>query len=455
MKAEEKKILVYDPEQKLNLPDTVVCTDQAEFLSLIRGGKFDIALVTVGKGEIPLENFLKSIVSREPLIPIIILGDAPPEIRKFADALVESMNKNKIMEKVEEILAKREILAESDMVGRSEAIYVVADIVSRLAPTDITVLIEGESGTGKELVARAIHKLSPRAEKPFLPVNCGAIPETLLESQLFGHIRGSFTGADRTQPGFFGQVDDGTLFLDEIGEISPNIQVKLLRVLETGEYYPVGSSTPKQSTARIITATNKDLKILTEQGLFREDLYYRISGVKIFVPPLRERPEDIPVLAFYFANRSAEKHGIKSVNIGQDAIDAMMKYHWPGNVRELKNLVENMVVLSGGRQVRASDLLPYFSDHALIGRHLPARIGETQANEDKLDRILSLLERQGELLETIIDRISPPSLKDAELSAVERAMQITGGSRKKTAQILGISERTLYRKLKRLREEKK
>lgn len=454
MNLADKRILIHDPDGKLDFPNAVRCTDQTDFLGFVRREKFDIGIVVAGKGTISTESFLKSIISRSPLMPIVAIGDVPAELRKFVDAIVDSTNKKRIADTIEEILTKREILANSGMVGRSEALYVVADVISRVAPTDITVLIEGESGTGKELVAQAIHKLSKRASKPFLPVNCGAIPETLLESQLFGHIRGSFTGADRTQPGFFGQVDDGTLFLDEIGEIPPSTQVKLLRVLETGEYYPVGASTPKHSMARVITATNRDLKIPTEQGLFRQDLYYRISGVKIFVPPLRERPEDIPVLAFYFANRIAEKNNIKPVNISQDVIDTMIKYHWPGNVRELKNLVENMVILSGDRQIKATDLLPYFSDHALVGRHLPAKLSQASPQNDKLSLVISMLEQQNKLLEMIAEKISSPSLEDAELSAVKRAMHLAGGNRKKTAQILGISERTLYRKLKKIREEK-
>jgi Nif-specific regulatory protein len=243
-----------------------------------------------------------------------------------------------------------------DMVGESPAMRAVLAFVSKVAPTDSTVLITGESGTGKELVARALHHNSPRAHGPFVAVNCAALAETLLESEMFGHERGAFTGAVAQKKGKIEVAEGGTLFLDEVGEIAPHLQSKLLRVLQEHVFERVGGTRPIQADVRLITATNKDLRELTKTGGFRDDLFYRINVVAIDVPPLRDRREDIPLLARYFAAKCAERCNRRVSGISIEALEALMEYDWPGNVRELENAVERAVVLGSGDTIRLEDL---------------------------------------------------------------------------------------------------
>ena len=240
------KILVLDPQNRLKLDGTVV-GNQRDFLARLREDTFDCAVVTISEDlKLPLTKFLRNVAHRAPLMPIVLISDnIEPELRGLVDAILPvDVDKKSVMSTIDKILSRREILAECGLVGRSEAIYAIADVIVRVAPTDIPVLIIGESGTGKELVAKALHKRSKRSDGPFLPVNCGAIPETLIESQLFGYKKGAFTGAAKDTPGFIEKADGGTLFLDEVAEIPLSSQVKLLRFLETGEYFPVGSATP-------------------------------------------------------------------------------------------------------------------------------------------------------------------------------------------------------------------
>ncbi len=245
-----------------------------------------------------------------------------------------------------------------DIIGRSPAMKKVYELISQAASSDFHVIVTGESGTGKELVARTIYELSRRKKKAFVAVNCGAITESLFEREFFGHKKGSFTGADRQQPGFFDEADKGTLFLDELGEMKPSMQVKLLRVLESGEYIPVGETRAKKADARIISATNQDLPALVRQGGFREDLFYRIHVIDIELPPLRERREDIPLLVEFFLSRFPSS-GKKPVLTGK-MLDTLSHYEWPGNVRELQNtmqrfLVKNQITLPGGRPMVAAE----------------------------------------------------------------------------------------------------
>src|SRR4029079_4381640 len=243
-----------------------------------------------------------------------------------------------------------------NIVGHDHRMQRVFDMVDRIADTKATVLVTGESGTGKSLLARAIHRRSARREQSFVEVACGAMPETLLESELFGHAAGSFTGAIGERSGKFTQADKGTIFLDEISTSSPGLQVKLLRVLQEFEFEPVGSTKTQRIDTRVILATNEDLTVAVQQGRFRQDLYYRVNVVNIELPPLRERLADIPLLAEHFLQRTCEETGKSMVRFGEDAVVALQQYPWPGNVRELQNAVEPAVLLPRGPEIGAEDL---------------------------------------------------------------------------------------------------
>lgn len=250
----------------------------------------------------------------------------------------------------------RKMPAAYGILGESQAIVQVGDRIAKAALTPATVLITGESGTGKELVARAIHYTSPRASAPFVPVNCGAIPEELLESELFGHIKGAFTGATETRAGFFQTADGGTIFLDEISETSLSMQVKLLRVLQDKEVCMVGSTRTRKVDVRILASTNKDLTVLVEKGLFREDLFYRINVITVDLPPLRERGDDLFLLVQHFAKKFAEELGSSLPRFSDRALQVLSKYYWPGNVRELENVIQRLVVMGDGDVIDTPDL---------------------------------------------------------------------------------------------------
>ena len=302
------------------------------------------------------------------------------------------------------------------IVGSSPAMRHVIDTVRQVAPTRSTVLIEGESGTGKELIAQAIHQLGGRTGK-FVAVHCAALPETLLESELFGHERGAFTGAVDSRPGRFELADGGTLFLDEIGEIPLPIQVKLLRVLETRTFERLGGTETLQTTARVVTATNRDLAQMVREGTFREDLYYRLDVVRIELPPLRERPEDIPQLVRHYLDVFANENGKEGMTITESAMAALTNYSWHGNVRELKNCMERMVVLCRGKEIGLENVPLNIRENSEPG------IGKTVLTESGFD------------------------LEQNEKHLIERALNETGGNRSKAAEKLGISRRTLHRKL--------
>jgi DNA-binding NtrC family response regulator len=309
------------------------------------------------------------------------------------------------------------------IVGNSEAMRDVLGMVHRVAQHETTVLVTGESGTGKELVAKALHTLSLRKAKPLVTVNCGAIPENLQESELFGHIKGSFTGAHLDKRGLFEEAHGGTAFLDEIGELSPPAQVKLLRFLQDGEIRKVGSTQSRNLDVRIIAATNRDLETSVEQKTFREDLYYRVNVIRIHVPPLRERSEDIPLLAQYFAKQAAERMGIaQPPSVSPRARSLLMAQEWRGNVRELENIIERAIALDRDGIIGMDDL-PY---------------DVAPRNEDKLiDRAL-----HGSL-----------TLRQLEREYILEVLALCGGSRVRTAEKLGITTATLWRKLKQYEAE--
>lgn len=255
--------------------------------------------------------------------------------------------------------AKRSLKRESGLnhiLGKCRAVLELKDKIDRISSCDVNVLISGESGTGKELVARAIHYLSARSGKPFVPVNCGAIPETLFENELFGHIKGAFTDARFPQVGLVREADGGTLFLDEIGAVSPHIQVKFLRLLQDKEYKVLGDSRPRRADLRIIAATNRDLHALVKKGVFREDLFYRLNVVAINTPPLRERKEDIPALIRHFISQYSAQYGKPARDVSEDAMKKLVSYQWPGNVRELENKIQQCVVMSESSVISADCL---------------------------------------------------------------------------------------------------
>jgi transcriptional regulator with GAF, ATPase, and Fis domain len=310
---------------------------------------------------------------------------------------------------------------EREIVGSSEGMTSVFDIVDRVARTSSTVLLNGESGTGKELVARAIHSRSARSQGRFVSINCGALPETLLESELFGHVKGSFTGAIRDKRGLFVVAEGGTFFLDEVSETSPAIQVKLLRVLQEREVVPVGGTKPTQVDVRVIAATNADLERSIREGKFRADLYYRLNVIPIRIPPLRERRDDIPLLVGHFLERFTS--GAKTVS--DDAMEVLVGYDWPGNVRELENVIERAVILSRGQQITAEDLNVSIFPERLRKRAAAAAPGDAGLG------------------------VSGLTLDEVERRYLIQTLEETGWKKKQAAEVLGINPSTLYRKLQR------
>jgi DNA-binding NtrC family response regulator len=308
--------------------------------------------------------------------------------------------------------------------GENPVMEGIFEVLRRVAPTDISVLIEGESGTGKELLARAIHNNSQRADKPFRPVNCAGLTETLLESELFGHVKGAFTGAANDRKGLFEIADKGTLFLDEIGDMAPNSQGKLLRVIEDGIVIPVGSNKSTVVDVRIISATNQNLTELMEEKKFREDLYFRIKGVDISLPALRDRAEDIPALVEYFLEEAAAETGSKVAGITDAAQTALSNYEWPGNIRQLRNCIRTMVVMCDRDQLDVQDIPPEI------------------AQKRQLPPFLLSQESRGAA------GLAGVSLNELEKQAIVDTLAKTKGNREKAAKILGIGERTLYRKIK-------
>src|SRR3954469_25611365 len=292
----------------------------------------------------------------------------------FVDLYPKPINVPEVVAGLRGILERRRLQQLTGLMGESEAMREVMVQIEQIAPVSSTVLIEGESGTGKELVARAVHLLSPRKNKPFIAVNVGALPDTLLESELFGHEKGAFTGAAERRLGRFELADTGTIFLDEIGEIPTSTQVKLLRVLEEREFMRVGGTTPISVNVRVITATNQPLRELVEKGQFRSDLFYRLNVLRSYLPPLRERPEDIPVLVRRFIQGFAKEHDRPFHGISPEAMQMLMAYPWPGNVRELRNLIESMVVLSPGHEIQPGDLPRQIRDGG-TARFLPVHVG--------------------------------------------------------------------------------
>ena len=383
--------------------------------------------------------------------------------------------------RVDQLLEKARFLQGAELIGRSPVMQELRERILLVAPTPVsTILITGESGAGKDVVAQALHHYSERRDKPFKPINCAAIPENLLESELFGHEKGAFTDARAQHKGIFEQANGGTVFLDEIGEMSQMAQLRLLRVLDQREVTRVGGSAAVPIDIRVISATNKDLQEAVAHRQFRLDLYHRLKVVELAIPPLRQRTEDIPLLVDYFvAQLTGETQG-RFEGFSTAAMDLLLDYDWPGNVRELRNLLERQVFLGPRRPLNPQDLLPHLERPPLLERHLPVATGKTPDQSEReliyfalldLKREVAELRRMLEeqllrpsqptpvypLEEPLIDAgpqervespIEPlPTLKDLEKEAIETALRRVGGNRKKAAEILAISPRTLYRKL--------
>ncbi len=377
------------------------------------------------------------------------------------------------------------------IIGDSEPMKRVIAKLVQAAPTDLTVLITGETGTGKEVFANALHTLSNRKSKPFISVNCAAIPETLLESELFGHEKGAFTGASDQRLGFFESAHKGTIFLDELGEIPLGTQVKLLRVLESGEFSRLGSSDIRQVDVRVIAATNRDLDQQVERGDFRRDLFYRLNSVHIELPSLREHTEDIPALFDFFAEKVTRKIGIDYQGISADALSILKSLHWSGNVRELRNMTETMVTLEKGDFITPEILRKYIPaalpEHKLLPversnslvhiekdtdnkpnlelglifrtlLELKAEVSDVKRSISGLyDELAILKEQESELIykfeepvvqnESILDELENKTISEIEKVMIEKALIRHHGNRRNAAKELGISERTLYRKI--------
>ena len=386
-----------------------------------------------------------------------------------------------------------------NIVGNCDGLNHALDVALQVAPTDLSVLIVGESGVGKEIIPRVIHDNSPRRREKYFAINCGSIPEGTIDSELFGHIKGSFTGAINDSPGYFGVANKGTLFLDEVGELPLATQARLLRVLETGVYIPVGATEVRKTDVRIVAATNVNIRQAISEGRFREDLYYRLNSIPIQIPPLRERGEDIVLLFRLFALQMAEKYRMDKVVLTDEAKQILMRYKWPGNVRQLKNITEQISILSTERLI-TPDILSRFipqdqettqlatihseGDHSFENEReiLYKILFELRSNVNDMRREMSTLKKQIEDVQAVPSTAVPTvptiptiptiptttPLEDAvaeeyvepvkepenlnldawSRQALEKALDRNGGNRKKAALELGISDRTLYRRLK-------
>jgi DNA-binding NtrC family response regulator len=503
MSPGERKILLISGDEILrrSLSDafakagiTLTAAAQAqEGLKLLREESFPLILLDSRPIGLEPEKLVRKIISKNPLADLVALIPAGmPDLRvRLSDLGIDDFfdlvtPPEEIVFHSRELLSQRQLLEQVGFVGKSPEIKRIAETLPQVAASDLVVLITGESGTGKELLAQAIHKSSARKDKPFLAINCGAIAEGVLESELFGHEKGAFTGAIAQRPGMFEVAHGGTLLLDEIGEMKPATQVKLLRVLEEKSFLRVGGKAKITVDVRVIAATNRDLAAEVAAGNFRRDLYYRLSVIKLDLPPLRARRGDIPLLFFYFINHLSASGG-RPLEVTDEALRLLADYHWPGNVRELKNFVERAGVLSPDGRITGRLVQEYIESQSALGglnRLLPVATGKSSetAERELLYQALVGLGRQVNELRSLLLSVlgggsSPPAVRtgppqpewpsgpyggnlnpsqeinqpvtldDVEREAIERALTEVHGNRKKAAQILGIGERTLYRKI--------
>src|SRR5580693_2941588 len=432
------------------LPRTFDAAESA--LTALRGDAPDVLITDIRmSGQSGLE-LLKRIRETRPTLPVIVMtayADLGNAVSAYESGAFEYLPKPFDIDQAVDLVrraARTGTPAAADggspppipeLLGRATAMQQVFRAIGRLSRSSVTVLITGESGTGKELVARALHDHSPRAAKPFIALNTSAIPSELLESELFGHEKGAFTGADSLRRGRFEQADGGSLFLDEIGDMSTSLQTRLLRVLAEGEFYRVGGQTPIRVDVRVIAATHQNLEDRVRLGLFREDLFHRLNVIRIELPPLRARREDVPDLLEHYMHIAAQELGVEPKTLNQDATDKLCAYAWPGNVRELVNLCRRLTVLAPGNEIRAEDL-----PAEIIGA-----VSNAPADQDWTSALATWADRQA---------LSPPRpLLDDALPAFERtlirvALRHTQGHRQEAAKLLGWGRNTLTRKLKEL-----
>ncbi|RME62249.1 MAG: sigma-54-dependent Fis family transcriptional regulator [Candidatus Dadabacteria bacterium] len=452
---ERKKVLIVDDEQsvcrslELLLSDdfeVVTETNPKSALDNVASVSPDIILLDVMMPELDGIQFLKAMRERGETVPVIMLTAAntvktaveamklgaldylnkPFETEELVSLLKNSLSVSREKERVSALVPTPEML-EADfgpLVGKSEIMQALYEKMKTIAASDTTVLITGESGTGKELVARQLHALSKRSKGPFIAINCGAIPETLIESELFGHEKGAFTSAIEQRVGYFELAHNGTLFLDEIGELSLNVQVKILRFLQEREFFRVGSSQPRRVNVRVLTATNKELEDLVTQKKFREDLYYRINVIQLNVPPLRDRFEDIPDLINHFIKKYSPVYGERTLSFTEEAVEALIQYSWPGNVREMENLIESLLALANKEEITVEDLPPKIRERKPI----------TVLKEQVWHKPLSLTEVEQQI----------------EKEAIVNALKKTNYVQTKAAELLGISRRILKYKMDKL-----
>jgi len=346
----------------------------------------------------------------------------PLKMDEFQVVVARALDRRRLQKQVKALCGSQPSGIDG-LIGQSEALKRAVDMAHRAAPTDLTVLVQGESGTGKEVLARAIHRLSARKDGPFVPVNCAAIPEGLLESELFGHERGAFTGAVRARPGRFELAKEGTLFLDEIGDMPPSMQAKILRVLQEREFERVGGTRTMTADVRVIAATHRDLEAAVAQGTFRQDLFYRLQGVGIGLPPLRERVDDLPLLATHLLERAAQRLNRQPAVLSPEALRCLWTYAWPGNVRELQQLLEGAMVLSDG---------------VIRPEHLPAAVRRAAQARPAAET--------GPVLSGSLD----DALEEWERRMILDALQQTHGVQARAAKILRVSERSLWYRIKKL-----
>jgi len=423
--------------------EVITARDGREGLEVLgqHDGEVDVALCDLRMGKMGGMEFVEAARALYPDLETVIMTgygtiEAAVEAMRAGayDFLPKPFKRVQILKILSRALERRALVVENrtlraqieshggrTIVGNSEVMRRVLDLVNQVARSEATVLILGESGTGKEVIARALHAASDRARKPFIKVNCASIPETLLEAELFGYERGAFTGAVKRKPGRFELAEGGTLFLDEIGDVSLEMQVKLLRVLQEREYERLGGTETLKADLRILAATHQDLHQLIREGRFREDLYYRLAVIPIEIPPLRERREDIPLLAAHFVQRLSEKNKNATPTVHPEVLDRLNSYDWPGNVRELENVLERAVVLCKDRMIVPQDLPAHIAPRRFEGNVLKVPMGTP--------------------------------MREIQEKVIDQTLAITSGNKEKAAKILGVAARTIYRHIK-AREER-
>jgi two-component system nitrogen regulation response regulator NtrX len=405
----KRKVLIIDDEKAIRETLGQILNDEGYAVTAVGSGeeglrrildeRFDVVFLDVWLRDRDGLSVLEAANGRLEEIPVVMIsGHASVETAVRAvrlgayDFLEKPLSLERVVLTAQKAIERRDLVAavasfrgrveaEEVLIGESAPMKRLREEIARVAPTDARVLITGENGTGKELVARAIHRLSTRADSPLVEVNCAAIPEELIESELFGHVRGSFTGASEDRRGKFEEADGGTLYLDEVGDMSARTQAKVLRALQEGRFTRVGSTKPLSSDARVLSATNKNLPEEIRRAAFREDLYFRLAVVPVHVPALRERTEDVPALADHFLKAASARFGRRPKSISSGALEALQSHQWPGNVRELKNLLERLMILSPGDEIRREDL-PAEIQPGRAGETLPENAPLREARED-------------------------------------------------------------------------